>query len=120
MKTNLFDDAFPFTGLFRRQAGTLHEAVKQLESIPWEGSVVSAKDGKIIINRGSREGVTDGQTFVVGKIEETTDPDTGEVLDRSVEKAGVITAKTVKEKITICEATEGGKSIEKGMSVQPQ
>ncbi len=94
--------------------------VKQLESIPWEGSVVSAKDGKIIINRGSREGVTDGQTFVVGKIEETTDPDTGEVLDRSVEKAGVITAKTVKEKITICEATEGGKSIEKGMSVQPQ
>ncbi len=94
--------------------------VKQLDSIPWEGSVVSSKDGKIMINRGTREGVAEGQTFVVGKMEETRDPDTGEVLDRSVEKAGVIVAKTVKEKITICEATEGAKAIEKGMSVQPQ
>lgn len=94
--------------------------VKQLDSIPWEGSVVSSKGGKIMINRGSREGVAEGQTFVVGKMEETRDPDTGEVLDRSVEKVGVIVAKSVKEKISVCEATEGGKDIEKGMSVQPQ
>jgi uncharacterized protein Yka (UPF0111/DUF47 family) len=33
MNTNLFDDTFPFTGLFHRQADTLGEAVKQLESI---------------------------------------------------------------------------------------
>jgi uncharacterized protein Yka (UPF0111/DUF47 family) len=33
MNTNLFDDAFPFTGLFHRQADTLGAAVKQLESI---------------------------------------------------------------------------------------
>ena len=92
---------------------------KQLDKIPWEGSVVSAKSGKIIINRGSREGVTEGQTFIVGKVEITTDPDTGEELDRSVEKAGTIVAKSVKEKISICEATDGGKGIDKGMSVQP-
>lgn len=92
---------------------------KQLEKIPWEGSVVSAKGDKIIINRGSREGVEEGQVFIVGKAEETRDPDTGEILDSSVEKVATIKAKTVKEKISICEATEGGNKVEKGMSVQP-
>ncbi len=92
---------------------------KQLDKIPWEGSVVSAKDGKIIINRGSREGVAEGQAFVVGKLETTTDPDSGEVLDSSVSKVATIKAKTVKEKIAICEATEGGDKIEAKMSVQP-
>ena len=33
MNTNLFDNTFPFTGLFHRQADTLGAAVKQLESI---------------------------------------------------------------------------------------
>jgi len=94
--------------------------VKQLEDIPWEGSVVSAKDGKIIINRGEREGVAEGQAFTVGKMEEIRDPDTGEVLDSTVEEVGVIVAKTVKEKIAICEASKGGDAIEKGMSVQPK
>jgi hypothetical protein len=93
--------------------------IKQLESIPWEGSVVSSKDGKVIINRGTREGVSEGQTFIVGQLEVTTDPDSGEVLDSSVSKVGTITTKTVKEKISICEATDGAKKIEKGMSVQP-
>lgn len=93
---------------------------KQLDKIPWEGTVVSAKGGKIIINRGSREGVAEGQSFIVGKMDVTTDPDTGEVLDSSVEKVATITAKTVKEKISICEATEGGDKIQAKMSVQPE
>jgi curli biogenesis system outer membrane secretion channel CsgG len=92
---------------------------KQLEKIPWEGSVASVKDDRIIINRGSREGVSEGQAFVVGKVEEITDDDTGEVLDRSVKKIATLKAVTVKEKITICEATEGAKKVEKGMSVMP-
>ncbi len=92
---------------------------KQLEKIPWEGSVASVKDGRILLNRGSREGVTEGQVFVVGKVEEITDDDTGEVLDRTVKKIATLKAVTVKEKITICEATDGGKKIEKGMSVMP-
>ena len=93
---------------------------KQLDKIPWEGSVVSAKGGKVIINRGSREGVSEGQVFVCGKSEETRDPDTGEVLDSSVEKVATLKVKTVKEKISICEATEGGNKVEKGMTVQPE
>ncbi len=61
--------------------------LKQLESIPWEGTVVSASGGRVIINRGTREGVTDGQEFAVGSVEEIVDPDTGEILDRSVAPA---------------------------------
>jgi len=94
--------------------------VKQLDKIPWEGTVVSSKSGKIIINRGSREGVSDGQVFAVGKSEETRDPDTGEVLDRSVAKVGKIKVTSVKEKISICEATEGADKIEAKMSVMPE
>jgi curli biogenesis system outer membrane secretion channel CsgG len=92
--------------------------IKQLEGIPWEGTVVSANAGKIIINRGTREGVSEGQSFAVGAVEEVTDPDTGDVLDRTVNKVATIQAKTVKEKISICEATEGGDKVEKGMTVQ--
>jgi len=43
MNTNLFDDAFPFTGLFHRQADTLGAAVKQLESILRDLTAVSDK-----------------------------------------------------------------------------
>lgn len=94
--------------------------VKQLDKIPWEGSVVSSKSGKVIINRGSREGVAEGQVFAVGKPDVTRDPDTGEVLDSSLEKVAKIKAKTVKEKISICEATEGADKIEAKMAVQPE
>lgn len=94
--------------------------VKQLDKIPWEATVVSSKSGKVIINRGSREGVSEGQVFAVGKAEITRDPDTGEVLDSSVEKVAKIKATTVKEKISICEATEGADKIEAKMSVQPE
>ena len=93
--------------------------IKQLDKIPWQGSVVSANKGKIIINRGTREGVAVGQVFTVGKVETTTDPDSGEVLDSSVTKVATIKATTVKEKISICEASDGGDKIEKGMGVQP-
>jgi len=91
---------------------------KQLEKIPWEGSVIKAGD-KILINRGSREGVAEGDVFAVGASESITDPDTGEVLDNDIKKAGKIKAVTVKEKISYCEAIEGGDKIKASMSVQP-
>src|SRR5258706_4082755 len=53
--------------------------VGQLERIPWEGSVILvAKDGKVYINRGSREGVTRGQTFTVGAADRLRGPNNGE------------------------------------------
>jgi curli biogenesis system outer membrane secretion channel CsgG len=91
---------------------------KQLEKIPWEGTVVKTGD-KIIINRGSREGVEVGQVFKVGAVEELTDKDTGEVLDTEMKQVGKLKVSQVKEKIAYCEALEGQKKIEKDMTVQP-
>ncbi|TFH13496.1 MAG: hypothetical protein E4H02_11740 [Lentisphaerales bacterium] len=93
--------------------------VDELDDVPWEGTVMVAKGDKIIINRGSREGVEEGQKFNVGVCEELIDPDTGEVLDYDVTVVGTIEAKEVKEKITTCSVIKGGDAIEKGMTVQP-
>lgn len=92
---------------------------KQLEKIPWEGSVVKAGD-KILINRGAREGVEEGNVFVVGTTETITDKDTGEVLDTEVKQVGKIKAVTVKEKISYCEAVDGAGKIKADMSVMPE
>ncbi|MBN1277588.1 MAG: hypothetical protein JXA35_08855 [Deltaproteobacteria bacterium] len=90
--------------------------ISQIDSIPWSGTVILVKDGKVYINRGEREGVSVGQTFNVGKAEILRDPDTGEVLDQSLEKVGSIKVATVKEKLSICNVISG-KNIAKGMTV---
>jgi hypothetical protein len=89
---------------------------KQLESIPWQGSVMLANEGKLVINRGSREGVSVGQKFQVGSSEELVDEDTGEVLDVEMTTVGTVTVTEAKEKIAYCTALAGA---EKGMSVMP-
>jgi curli biogenesis system outer membrane secretion channel CsgG len=90
---------------------------KQIEEIPWTGSVILVKGNQIYLNRGSREGVEKGQTFVVGTVEELRDPDTGELLDESMEKVGTIVVDSVKEKTATAKATEGAGRIQKGMTV---
>ena len=92
--------------------------IKQLEKIPWEGTVSLVKDDKILINRGQREGVTVGQKFSVGSVEEVVDEDTGEVLDVEMTQVGVLEVTEVKEKIAYCKAIEGGDKIQKGMSIR--
>lgn len=91
----------------------------QLASVAWRGSVIMVKDGKVYINRGTREGVSQGQQFVVGKMEVIRDPDTGEVLDESVTEVARLQAATVKEKLTICDVVSGSAgSVKKGQGVQ--
>jgi curli biogenesis system outer membrane secretion channel CsgG len=92
----------------------------QLDNIPWEGTVIMVKGDRIYVNRGTREGVNAGQIFTVGNTEELRDPDTGELLDVSMEKVGTIVVQTVKEKISICKITEGAGKIAKGMTVMVQ
>lgn len=89
----------------------------QIEEIPWTGSVVIVKAGKVYINRGEREGVTKGMNFEVGNAEELRDPDTGELLDIFFEKAATISVLTVREKLSICKVTEG-EGVERGMTVR--
>lgn len=90
--------------------------IGQLEKIPWEASVVLAKNDRVIINRGSREGVTTGMQFKVGSVEELVDPDTGEVLDSEMTTVAELESDEVKEKITYCKILSGT-GIEKGMTV---
>lgn len=89
---------------------------KQLESIPWQGSVMLAKEDKLVINRGTREGVAVGQKFQIGKSEELVDEDTGEVLDVEMTTLGTVEVTEAKEKIAYCTPLGGA---EKGMTVMP-
>ncbi len=98
-------------------AQAVYFLIEQLEDIPWEGTVLLAKSDKIMINRGSREGVKVGAVFVVGGIEEIVDEDTGEVLDSEMTQVGKLEVTTVKEKIAYCKALEGGDAIKKGMTI---
>lgn len=88
----------------------------QLESIPWEASVMLASDSRVVINRGTREGIESGMAFQVGSIEELVDPDTGEVLDVELTTLGTVTVTEAKEKIAYCTPLAGAA---KGMSVRP-
>ena len=90
--------------------------IAQLDSIPWEGSVALAKADKLVINRGTREGVAVGMKFDIGKIEEIVDEDTGEVIDSDMTKLGTVTVTEVKEKVAYTTPLEGA---EKGMGVHP-
>jgi curli biogenesis system outer membrane secretion channel CsgG len=92
--------------------------IEQLPNFQWTGSVVMAKDGKVYVNRGSREGVTVGQQFSVGEVEVLRDPDTGEVLDESMTEIAQLKVNQVKEKLSICEVVSGDASaVAKGMTI---
>lgn len=91
--------------------------IQQLDGIPWEGSVLMVKGDRIIINRGTREGVQVGTKFKVGSVEELVDPDTGEVLDSEMTQVGTIIVTETKEKIAYCAAESGTGAINKGMTI---
>ena len=79
-------------------------------------SRLAAKPEKLIINRGTRDGVSVGMKFDIGKVEEVVDDDTGEVIDSSMTKLGTVTVTEVKEKVAYTTPLEGA---EKGMGVHP-
>jgi curli biogenesis system outer membrane secretion channel CsgG len=92
--------------------------LEQLPNFTWTGSVVLVKGDKIYLNRGTREGVTIGQTFTVGEVEVIRDPDTGEVLDESMTVLANLKVDTVKEKLSIASVTSGNASaVMKGMTI---
>ena len=93
--------------------------IAQLDTIPWEATVMLKKGNKIIINRGKRDGVSVGRVFSVGEAEELVDPDTGEVLDSEMTTVATIKVTKVKEKIAYAKPLSGGDKINKGMDVFP-
>jgi curli biogenesis system outer membrane secretion channel CsgG len=92
--------------------------VKKLPDIPWSGTVVMVRDDKVYVNRGSREGVSTGQLFLVGKRDILRDPDTGEVLDESMEEVAHLEAIRVNEKVSVCKVVSGDlRAVRKGHGV---
>ncbi len=91
--------------------------VDQLEDVQWEATVIMA-GSKTVLNRGTREGVAAGDRFIAGEVEELVDPDTGEVLDYSMNIVGELEVTQVKEKVAYCKVVSG--TVEKGMSVFPK
>jgi curli biogenesis system outer membrane secretion channel CsgG len=92
--------------------------IAQLPNFQWTGSVVLEKDGKIYVNRGTREGITVGQVFSVGEVEVLRDPDTGEILDESMTEVARLKVTQVKEKLSICEVVDGdAQRVSKGMTI---
>jgi hypothetical protein len=62
--------------------------------------------------------VNEGQEFVVGEANVVRDPDTGEVLDQSVNEVARLKVSQVKEKLSICTVKSGNVgAIKKGMMV---
>ncbi len=93
--------------------------IQQLPKVPWRGEVVMVQNGSVYVNRGAREGVTPGMTFIVGKANIIRDPSTGEVLDESVEEVARLQVSTVKEKLSICDVVNGDPgAVNKGMMIQ--
>ena len=92
--------------------------IAELPNVSWTGTVALIKDGKIYVNRGSREGVSAGQKFVVGTADVIRDPDTGEVLDESINEVATLQVDSVKEKLSICSVVSGSAgAVERGMTV---
>jgi len=93
--------------------------IGQLPKMHWRGEVVMVRDGNVYINRGTREGVQSGQTFIVGQADILRDPSTGEVPDESVNEVARIQVVTVREKLSICQVISGDAgAVDKGMMIQ--
>jgi curli biogenesis system outer membrane secretion channel CsgG len=93
--------------------------VAQLPSVPWRGSVVKVDKQSVIVNRGSREGVTAGDEFVVGESELLRDPDSGDVLDEVVHERARLRVDKVNDRTSVCSVVDGtiGQIVER-MGIQ--
>ncbi|MFH0879907.1 MAG: CsgG/HfaB family protein [Lentisphaerota bacterium] len=96
---------------------------KKMEVFPFEGSVIKvAKNGQIIINRGSEFGVEPGQELVMSEQgEQLLDPDTGAIL--GTEEGGVIgKIKVTKadEKMSYADVIDGEKQPAAGTVVKAE
>lgn len=87
-------------------------------TVSWSGTVVKGGSDRIIINRGTREGVSVGQVFRIGQTEEIRDPDTGELLDQDFIQSGALEVTKVKEKLCYAKLVSGN-APRKGDSVFP-
>ena len=116
--------SFKKTPLGKAVQITIDQAVdylsKKLSSLPWQGKVVTVKDGLVFVNSGQTAGVQSGDTFAVYKEGEAlVDPDTGMNLGSEKTKIADIKIGEVQEKFSKAQVTSGkAEEISKGDIVQ--
>jgi curli biogenesis system outer membrane secretion channel CsgG len=118
--------AFAKTPLGEAAQDVINQAVifiaRKMTEMPFEGNVVQvARNGQIIINRGSEFGVQVGQRLVMlTQGEELIDPTTGELLGTEEgEPIGTLKIVRVAEKVSYCEVEDDGeKNPEPGTLVR--
>ena len=79
-----------------------------MNKVPWSALVVDAADGKIYINAGADRNVLPGMQLTAykkGKV--FKDPGTGEVLEVSMDKIGVIRIDDVRDKMSVGSLVSG-------------
>lgn len=103
---------------------TIDQAVdylaKKLSSLPWQGKVVTVKDGLVFVNSGKTAGIQSGDSFAVySEGEALTDPDTGMNLGSEKTKIADIKISDVQDKFSKAQVTSGKiEGIAKGNIVQ--
>ncbi|MDA8019809.1 MAG: CsgG/HfaB family protein [Thermoanaerobaculia bacterium] len=94
---------------------------QQLGGIQWQGQVVLVDGETILINRGSREGVTQGMRLVAGTLRVIRDPSNGEILDQSLEEeVASLEVERVNEKTSVCRVLTGDpRRVRQNLTVFP-
>lgn len=81
---------------------TVENVIAELGDEPWQGRVVTVRDGQVYINAGSNSGIEAGDVLAVFRIgEELVDPETGLNLGQIEEKLGELEVAAVEEKFSI-------------------
>ncbi|MEN3976443.1 CsgG/HfaB family protein [Emcibacter sp. SYSU 3D8] len=79
-----------------------------MNKVPWSALVIDAADGKIYINAGADRNVLPGMELTAykkGKV--FKDPGTGEVLEVSMDKTGVIRIDEVRDRLSVASLVSG-------------
>lgn len=83
--------------------------VQNMDKLPWEGKIVSFKNGQVYLNAGTSAGIKVGDNFTIYKAgEELVDPDSGQSLGIEETLAGQIQISKVMPKFSIGTVTSGG------------
>lgn len=106
-----FDDDSTADALIDAIDQTIDWMVGRLPSVLWRGEIVLVKGNTVVINRGLREGVREGETFTAGESTILRDPDTGEVLDEDIIEQARLKVDRVKEKVAYCKVIDGDASL---------
>jgi curli biogenesis system outer membrane secretion channel CsgG len=79
----------------------VQQLATELSNVPWSGLVVDYDGTELYINAGTSSGMKSGDKLVIERIAKTlTDPSTGEVLKIQKQKIGLLTLKSVEDRIS--------------------